>query len=140
MRQFSVILMLSLIILSGCSIKKNEDKNIVDFEYLSKDDEISDEVNQWLIDAETSKDEIVHSFDSQEGITYVYAKGHNKAKVSYINENIEGEQYQNLKVTLLKGSSRDTVFVKISYDSDLCCDTEILDATESEDEFYAERR
>ncbi|WP_421383290.1 hypothetical protein ACOJQI_02665 [Bacillus salacetis] len=140
MRQFSVILMLSLLILSGCNIEKNKDQNIVNYESLSKDAEIPDEVSQWLIDAETSKDEIIHSLDSEEGITYVYAKGHKKAKVSYIYENIEGKHYQNLKVTLLKGSSSDTVFIKISFNSDLCCDTEILDATENEDEFYAEQR
>ncbi|MGD7059312.1 hypothetical protein ACQCVN_21005 [Rossellomorea aquimaris] len=141
MRQFSVILILFLFILSGCNnIEQNRDQNIFNYEYLSKSDEIPDEVNQWLIDVETSKDEIVHSFGSEEGIRYVYAKGHKKAKVSYINENIEGKHYQNLKVTLLKGTSKDTVFIKISYDSDLCCDTEILDATENEDEFYIEQR
>ncbi|WP_060663661.1 hypothetical protein [Bacillus sp. CHD6a] len=140
MRRFSVILMLSLLLFSGCNIEQNQNQNIIGYEYLSKDAVIPDEVNQWLIGAETSKDEIIHSLGSEEGIMYVYAKGHKKAKVSYINENIEGKQYQNLKVTLLKGNSNDTVFVKISYDSDLCCDTEILDATENEDEFYAERR
>ncbi|WP_226683448.1 hypothetical protein [Sutcliffiella horikoshii] len=56
MRRFSVILMLSLLLLSGCNIEQNQDQNIIGYEYLSKDAEIPDEVNQWLIDAETSKE------------------------------------------------------------------------------------
>ncbi|QST02150.1 hypothetical protein IMZ31_22115 (plasmid) [Pontibacillus sp. ALD_SL1] len=139
MRYFSAIMMLSLLILSACDFEQNNDQYIVDYEYLSKEDEIPDDVTQWLINID-SEDRRIHSLTLEEGTTYVYANQHKKAKVSYIDENIEGESNQSMKVTLLKGSNKDTVFIKISYETDLCCDSEILDATENEKEFYEKQK
>jgi hypothetical protein len=79
----------------------------------------------------------VYSLSSKDGNTYVYAKGHKQAKVSYLYENTEGKTNRSLKVTLLKGNSSDEVLIMISIDSDLCCDVEILDVTANENEFYA---
>ncbi|BCB04033.1 hypothetical protein [Bacillus sp. KH172YL63] len=136
MKQFSVILLLSLYILSGCNIEQQIDQNVVDYEYLSKDEELPQDVQQWLMNVDAYKDEMVHSFEKNDGVIYIYAKEHKKAKVAYIDENIDGQHTKNIKITLLKGDSQDTVFVKISYDSDLCCETQIIDDTDDEDEFY----
>ncbi|WP_404356457.1 hypothetical protein LG291_23180 [Cytobacillus firmus] len=137
MRHLYVLLLITLFILSGCKEEQDINKNIVEYEYLSKNEQYSSEINQWLNNAMHSEDESVYSLSSKDGNTYVYAKGHKKAKVTYLYEDTEGKTNRSLKVTLLKGNSNDDVFIKISYDSDLCCDVEILDDTDNENEFYA---
>jgi hypothetical protein len=137
LRRLFVLLLIALFILSGCNQEQNTNKSIVEYEYLSKNEQYSDEINQWLSNAMHSEDENVYSLSSKDGNTYVYAKGHIKAKVAYLYEDTEGKTNRSLKVTLLKGNRNDEVFIKISYDSDLCCDVEILDDTDNENEFYA---
>jgi hypothetical protein len=137
LRQLFILLLCVLFILNGCSFKQNKDTKIIDYEYLSLNEHYSEEVNQWLIDAKRLNDERVYSLSSKDGNTYVYAKGHKQAKVSYLYENTEGKINRILKVTLLKGNSSNEVLIMISIDSDLCCDVEMLDVTEHEDEFYA---
>jgi hypothetical protein len=136
LRPFIVLLMLSLFFMQGCSPEDHDRSALVQYEYLSETEGLSEEVKQWLDDSKLSEDAGIHSLSAEDGITYVHAAGYKKAKVAYIFEDIEGKLNENLKVTLLKGSSSDTTFIKISYDSGNCCDREIYDETDSESEFY----
>jgi hypothetical protein len=144
LQKLFVFLGIILFILNGCnnennhaSNKKNKDTSIVDYEYLSINELYSDEINQWLSKAISSEEESLYSLESKDGNTYVYAKGHKKAKVSYLHEDIEGKIRRNLKVTLLKGNSSETVFLKVSYNSDYCCDFVIIGDAEKENDFNA---
>jgi len=136
LRQLSLLLISVLVILNGCSFKQNTDTNIIDYEYLSINEQYSEDVNQWLSNAVKSNDDRIYSLSSKDGNIYVFANGHKKAKVSYLYEDTEGKTNRSLKITLLKGNNNDNVFLKISYNSDLCCDAEILDDADNEEDFY----
>ncbi|RIW26569.1 hypothetical protein D3H55_23575 [Bacillus salacetis] len=136
MRAFITMLLISMIVIQGCSPKDEEIQGLIEYEYISQNEGLTAEVSQWLNDSKNSKDAGIHSLSTGDGVTYVYAKGYKKAKAAYIYQVIEGKVYHNMKVTLLTGKERDTTFIKIKYESDTCCDTEIFDETDSEKEFY----
>ncbi|QST02493.1 hypothetical protein IMZ31_23880 (plasmid) [Pontibacillus sp. ALD_SL1] len=138
MRFFTLMLILSVFLLNGCNTEKRDDLTIIDYEYLSEEDEFPKDVTQWLMRME-SNDGRVHSLTLEEGVMYVYAEQFQRAKVSYISEKIEGKTNESMKVTLLEGAEGDEVFIKVSYDTELCCDAEAIEVTEDEGEFYGEQ-
>ncbi|MGP4071850.1 hypothetical protein ACTWQB_04780 [Piscibacillus sp. B03] len=139
MRQFVVLLFISLLILNGCSQEDeviSADPSVVDYEYLSTNEQYSDEIERWLRNAINSEDERIHSLSSSDDDNvYFYAKAHKRAKVSYLYENKEDIINKSLKITLLKGNKSEDVFIKVSYDSGLCCDNVITDVVDQESEF-----
>lgn len=111
-----------LLFLVGCQQGSDDDTSsdsIVEYEYLSLDEEYSDEVNDWLKNAKDDNEAGLYHLSSDDGSEYVYGKGYNQAKVSYTYEDVEGKINNTIKATLLEGESNDEVLISITHNTDV---------------------
>ncbi len=123
MKKIFVILLIFLFV-NGCNpVDKTDDSFIFTYAlnsnaYNSIEKEHKEKIDEWLLEAKENNDERIYEY-SLEGYQYYYAKGFKDAEVSFVyrGRSKKGE----LKTTLSQGEKGDSVFVRIKYNSDLCC-------------------
>lgn len=132
---FSVLV--GLFFLVGCQQNTDDKANsdaVVHYEYLSLDEDYTEEINNWLSEARRNKDEELYHLSLDNGEEYVYGKGYNKGKVRYTYEEFDGKNHSSIKATLLKGESTDEVFIRITSNKEV--DSITLDMTDDATQFY----
>ncbi|WP_186577198.1 hypothetical protein [Aquibacillus kalidii] len=134
-RKKVLFIFIGLLILMGCQPGSSHDQGnneLVSYEYLPLDKTYSKTINDWLTKAKNSSGQDFHSLSLDNGEEYVYGKGYNMAKVSFTSENFEGKIESNLKATMFKGESKEEVLIKITYNTEFCCDGVTIDVTDEE--------
>lgn len=124
MKKIFVILLIFLFV-NGCNpVDKTDDSFIFTYAlnsnaYNSIEKEHQEKIDEWLLEAKENNDERIYEY-SLEGYQYYYAKGFKDAEVSFVysGRSKKGE----LKTRLSQGEKDDSVFVRIKYNSDLCCE------------------
>lgn len=130
-------LLLGLFFFIGWQSNSNEDtssSSFVNYEYLSLDEEYSDEINSWLKEVRNDSEKDLYHLSLDEGKEYIYGKGYTQAKVSHTYEDFDGKINRSITATLLEEESSDEIFVEITYNSDI--DGFMLNVTDNKTQFY----
>lgn len=118
---------ITFVLITGCS--PNSDVPFIFlYEVNSIEEEHQERVNDWLQGVKNSTDAKIHSYGLEDGFEYLFAKGYKDATVSFIYEDKKSEKKGYLKTNFIKGEDTDTVFLKVKYNTLLCCDTIIFDS------------
>lgn len=130
-------LLLGLFFFIGWQSNSNEDTSspsFVNYEYLSLDDEYSDEIDSWLRRVRNNPENDLFHLSLEDGKEYIYGQGYTQAKVSHTYEDFDGNINRFVTATLLKEDSRNEILVEITYNSDV--DGFTLNATDNKTQFY----
>lgn len=119
----------SVIILAGCQAKMEEQAEPFLFDY--KENTIAPEnkekVDGWLTNAKFNEETKIHSLEVDDGFIYLYAKGYSDVMVTYQRDVRKEKQDRFLRANFKKGNETEEVFIEVQYNSQLCCDTIVID-------------
>lgn len=127
-----IVLITILLLTTACSFnsaQQNAKPFLISYELNHIESKHQNVIDPWLQAAKNDSELKMHTYETEDGYKYTYARGYNDVEVSYIYTNDQGQ----LKQRFIKGSDEDEILVVIKYNTAICCNTNIYETEDHND-------